>query len=109
MYRHMFSKPRHWIEVNGQLQAPATLPPGRNNPSNHCIRGDTFEIIYTNTDSCFTLTGEVNSVLGHVIAQVVSGWLPTAAARVRARVCSSGICGGQSGAGAHFLRVLQFP
>jgi hypothetical protein len=38
-----------------------------------------------------------------------SRWLPTAAARVRARVWSSGIYGGQSGAGAGFLRVLWFP
>jgi hypothetical protein len=43
------------------------------------------------------------------IAQAVTRWLPTAAARVRARVWSSGICGGQSGAGAGFLRVLRFP
>jgi hypothetical protein len=42
-------------------------------------------------------------------AQAVSLWLSTAAARVRSRVCSSGICGGQSGAGAGFLRVLRFP
>jgi hypothetical protein len=34
---------------------------------------------------------------------------PTAVTRVRSRVWSSGICGGQSGAGAGFLRVLQFP
>jgi hypothetical protein len=48
--------------------------------------------------------------LGRTIAQAVSRWLPTAAAaRVRARVWSSGICGGQSGAGAGFLRVLRFP
>jgi hypothetical protein len=32
-----------------------------------------------------------------------------AAARVRSRVWSCGICGGQSGAGAGFLRVLRFP
>jgi hypothetical protein len=43
------------------------------------------------------------------IAHAVSRWLPTAAARVRARVWSSGICGGQSGAGASFLWVLWFP
>jgi hypothetical protein len=47
--------------------------------------------------------------LRRAIAQAVSRWLPTAAARVRARVWSSGICGGQSGAGAGFLRVLRFP
>jgi hypothetical protein len=46
---------------------------------------------------------------GRAIAQAVSRWLPTAAARVRARVWSSGICGGQSGAGTVFLRVLRFP
>jgi hypothetical protein len=37
------------------------------------------------------------------IAQAVSRWLPTAAVRVRSRVSSSGIYGGQSGAGASFL------
>jgi hypothetical protein len=46
---------------------------------------------------------------GRAIAQAVSRWLPTAAARVRALVWSSGICGGQNGAGAGFLRVLRFP
>jgi hypothetical protein len=40
---------------------------------------------------------------------MVSRWLPTAAAWVRSWVWSSGICGGQSGAGAGFLRVLGFP
>jgi hypothetical protein len=46
---------------------------------------------------------------GRAVAQAVSRWLPTASARVRSRVWSSGICGGQSGAGAGFLRVLRFP
>jgi hypothetical protein len=65
----------------------------------------------------FSLSGTYKSVLtdnikgdsSRAIAQAVSRWLPTAAARVQARVWSSGICGGQSGAGAGFLRVLQFP
>jgi hypothetical protein len=48
-------------------------------------------------------------IMAAAIAQAVSRWLPTAAARVRSRVWSSGICGGQSGAGAGFLRVLRFP
>jgi hypothetical protein len=40
------------------------------------------------------------------IAQAVSRWLPIATARVRSRVWSSGICGGQIGAWAGFLRVV---
>jgi hypothetical protein len=47
--------------------------------------------------------------LGRAIAQVVSRWLPTAAARFRAWVRSCGICGGQSCTGAGFIRVLRFP
>jgi hypothetical protein len=46
---------------------------------------------------------------GRAIAQAVSRWLPTAAARVQTRVYSCEICDGQSGAGAGFLRVLRFP
>jgi hypothetical protein len=49
-----------------------------------------------------------SKTVGRAIAQAVSRWLPTAAARVRARFWSSGICGGQSGAGAGFLRILRF-
>jgi hypothetical protein len=29
MYRFIFSWPRHWLEVSGQLHAPAALPPGK--------------------------------------------------------------------------------
>jgi hypothetical protein len=36
------------------------------------------------------------------VAQVVSSWLPSAAARVRSRVRSCGICGEQSGTGVMF-------
>jgi hypothetical protein len=39
---------------------------------------------------------------GCAIAQAVSRWLFTAAARFRAQVKSCGISGGQSGAGARF-------
>jgi hypothetical protein len=45
---------------------------------------------------------------GRDIGQAVSRRLPTAAARVRAQVRSRGICGGQSGTGEDFLRVLRF-
>jgi hypothetical protein len=51
----------------------------------------------------------IRAYKGRAIAQAVSRWLPTAAAHVRARVWSCGIFGGQSGAGAGFLRVLKFP
>jgi hypothetical protein len=43
------------------------------------------------------------------IAQAVSRWLPTAATRVQTRVWSSGICDGQSGARAGFLRDESSP
>jgi hypothetical protein len=45
---------------------------------------------------------------GLAVAQAVSRWLPTAAVRVRVRK-ACGVCGGQSGTGADFLRVLRFP
>jgi hypothetical protein len=47
--------------------------------------------------------------IGRAIAQAVSRRLPTAAARDRAQVRSCGICGGRSGTGACFLRVLRSP
>jgi hypothetical protein len=43
------------------------------------------------------------------MAQAVRRWLPTAAAQVRSRVWSSGICGGQSGAGRVFSEYFSFP
>jgi hypothetical protein len=42
------------------------------------------------------------------LSSAVRRWLPTAAARVRVRA-ACGVCGGQSGTGAGFLRVLRFP
>jgi hypothetical protein len=47
--------------------------------------------------------------MGLTIAQAVSRWFPTAAARVRARVRLCKICGGQSGTGVGFLGVFRFP
>jgi hypothetical protein len=48
-----------------------------------------------------------NLTHGRASAQEVSRWLPTAAARVLVRA-ACGVCGGQSGIGAGFLRVLWF-
>jgi hypothetical protein len=52
---------------------------------------------------------EVNYLGGRAIAQAVSRLLTTAAVRVRKRVNSCGVCDGQNGTGAGFLRVLQVP
>jgi hypothetical protein len=45
---------------------------------------------------------------GRAMAQAVSRRSLTAEARVRSRVSPFGICGGQSGTGAGFSRVLRF-
>jgi hypothetical protein len=62
---------------------------------------------FTGAQTNFLISFSVEG--GRAIAQAVSRWLPTAAARVRARVWSCGIWGGQSGAGEGFLRVFRFP
>jgi hypothetical protein len=56
-----------------------------------------------------TVVPEIKPVDGRAIAEVVSRWLPTAAAWVQSPFWPSGICGGQSGVGAVFLQVLRFP
>jgi hypothetical protein len=61
-------------------------------------------------DLAATVTGIAEtSLLGRAIVEAVSRWLLTAAAWVQSRIWSSGICGGQGGVGAGFLRVLRFP
>jgi hypothetical protein len=57
---------------------------------------------------CWFWWPEIRHYLGRVVAQAVSRWLPTVAARFRVRA-ACGVCGGQSGTEAGFLRVLQFP
>jgi hypothetical protein len=44
----------------------------------------------------------------YAIAQAVNSWIPITAAWVRVR-SACGVCGGQSGTGAGFFRVLRFP
>jgi hypothetical protein len=56
-----------------------------------------------------TPTGRIRTATnGRAVAQAVSRWLPIAAAQVCIRA-ACGVCGGQSGIGAGFLRVLRFP
>jgi hypothetical protein len=55
-----------------------------------------------------SLLSLLSLVFGRAVAQAVRHWLPTAVVRVRVRA-ACWVCGGQSGTGAGFLRVLQFP
>jgi hypothetical protein len=64
--------------------------------------------IFLSFRSCLLLAVIVTVQLRRAVARAVSRWLPTAAARVRVRATCGG-CGGQSGTGAGFLRVLRFP
>jgi hypothetical protein len=57
----------------------------------------------------FSFVTFLTQMIGRAVPQTVSRWLPTVATRLRARVWSYGICGGQYGAGAGFLRGLRFP
>jgi hypothetical protein len=64
------------------------------------------------SSKCSLLWTTICNIMEYIcraIAQAVSRWLPTAAARVHTRVYSCGICGGESVAGAGVLRVLRFP
>jgi hypothetical protein len=63
------------------------------------------EIFWLHTQHIYTV---YSMNFGRAIAQAVSRRLPTAAARVRAQVRLCGICGGQLGTGAGFLRGFRF-
>jgi hypothetical protein len=62
---------------------------------------------YTFISQLHLYSKEIYSCQCH--SQAVSRRLPTEAARVRVQVRSCGICGGQSGTGACFLRLLRLP
>jgi hypothetical protein len=54
------------------------------------------------------LGSQLHNCDDRAIAQAFSRWLATAAFRIRAWVWSSGICGGQSGAGAALSENFGF-
>jgi hypothetical protein len=64
---------------------------------------------FKETKYCSIVETRTNSHLGRAIAQALSRWLPTAAVRDSRPGRHVGFCGGQSGAGAGFLRVLRLP
>jgi hypothetical protein len=66
-------------------------------------------LISPSTIDCRNQLQKWTLLAGRALAQAVSRRLPTAAIRVRAQVRSCGICGGQSGTGAGFIRVVPFP
>jgi hypothetical protein len=76
-----------------------------------CIKGACVFSFLVNILTCWSYTQLTYELLyvGRAIAQEVSRRLPTATARVRAQDRSCEICGGQSGTGTGFLRVLRFP
>jgi hypothetical protein len=64
-------------------------------------------ILLTKTEKIFLKT-ILSSFLGRAVAQAGSRWLPTATSLVCV-LAACGVCGGQSGTGAGFLRVLRLP
>jgi hypothetical protein len=57
----------------------------------------------------FKILHPLDHNVGNAKSQAISRQLHTLPARVRAQGRSCGICGGQSGTGAGFFRVLRFP
>jgi hypothetical protein len=64
---------------------------------------------HTSRARLYSVTAKLTCSVCRAIAQAVSCRLPTAADQVRCQVSSCGICDGQSGIGAGFLRLLRFP
>jgi hypothetical protein len=75
-----------------------------NSMASYYFSGGTTKTIFCIIQICNTY---IYTDLGRAMAQSVSRPLSTAAARAQVRSCW--ICGGQSGTGAGFLRVLRFP
>jgi hypothetical protein len=69
-----------------------------------------YSFISLSTHSCIhSVSNRIKSDVVSDVAQAVSRQFPTASARLRFRVRSYGICGGQSDTGVGFLRALEFP
>jgi hypothetical protein len=67
-----------------------------------------FHTVETLIDTSREVGLEVNVKKRPCRSSAVRRWFPTAAARVRVRA-ACGVCGGHSGTGSGFLRVLRFP
>jgi hypothetical protein len=61
----------------------------------------------TSDDMVHTRTYSISK--GRALAQAVNRWLSTLETRIRGRVRSCWICGGQNGTVTSFLLVLWFP
>jgi hypothetical protein len=66
-------------------------------------------IIFEWLTKYFKVIQKAQETRGRAMAHAVIRQLPTAAARIQALVRACGICGGQNGNRAGFLRVLRFP
>jgi hypothetical protein len=105
--------PRADLDVVGKRQIFLPLPGIEYRFTDHPTRSAVTtltEQLYKNKEIFLSVlqSNIRKSLFGRAVAQAVSRWLPTAAARVRVRA-ACGACGGQSGTGAGFLRVLRFP
>jgi hypothetical protein len=114
--RRFFSSPQRRDRPRGPPNLlskayPGLKCPGREADHSHSSVAEYNTWSYTSAPAHVFVAGCLITYFylrGRAIAQAVSRRLPTAAARVRVQVRSCGICGGQSGSGADFLRVLRF-
>jgi hypothetical protein len=93
-------KPKFYVSLTGEYKGAMECL---------SIKIKLLKLVFRLMDCNYSLlSSHQRSNLGHTVAQAVSRWLLTAAARVRVRAACE-ICGGQIGTGESFLRVLRFP
>jgi hypothetical protein len=68
----------------------------------------TFRVVSTCILYSYLYCCTKHNVRGRAVAQVASRLLPTSASRVRSKIKSCRICGGQSGTTPGFLRFFRF-